>query len=103
MPATTDPVATQELSTIANDLATLKRDFASLLADLRSGPLSSARAAAQGAAEQVGSKAADLYGQASAQAGKGADAIIHEIEERPLATLLVAFSVGFVVSRLLSR
>ena len=103
MPTTPEPVSQPDLNAISNDLAALKRDFAALLTDLRDGPLSSARAAVQQKAGQIGDRAADLYGQASAQAGKSVDLIAHEIEERPLTTLLLAFSVGFIASRLLSR
>ena len=34
---------------------------------------------------------------------EGARSVVREIEERPLTALLVAFAVGFVASRLLSR
>ncbi len=103
MPGTTKSASPKDMDTIAKDLAALRRDFAALIADLRDGPLSNAKAAAQEAAGQLGGKAADLYGQASERAGKGADVIVREIEERPLTTLLLAFSVGFIASRLLSR
>jgi ElaB/YqjD/DUF883 family membrane-anchored ribosome-binding protein len=103
MSATTDPSSPKSLDTISSDLAALRRDFATLLADLRAGPLTSAKTSAQQAAEQLSGRASDLYGQASAQAEKSAEAIAREVEERPLTTLVLAFSVGFIASRLLAR
>ena len=92
-----------DLESIANDLAALKQDFATLIADLRAGTVGRAKTAAHDAAEQLGDRAANLYSQAAAQAEKGARVLAQEIDERPLTTLLVAFAVGFVASRLLSR
>ena len=53
MPTTPEPVSQPDLNAISNDLAALRRDFAALLTDLRDGPLSSARAAAQQKAGQI--------------------------------------------------
>ena len=103
MPTTTDPEAPKTLDAIASDLAALKRDLAALLADLKDTAPGNVRAAAQQAAEQLSGRAADIYGQASAQAGRGAKALAQEIDDRPLTTLLLAFSIGFIASRLLSR
>ncbi len=99
MPTTTDPEAPKTLDAIASDLAALKRDLAALLADLKDTAPGNVRAAA----EQLSGRAADIYGQASAQAGRGAKALAQEIDERPLTTLLLAFSIGFIASRLLAR
>ena len=93
----------QDLNTISSDLSALKRDFATLLHDLRFGPLTNAKTAMQDRAGQLGNRAADLYGQASGQASKGADRIAGQVTDRPLVTLLAAFSVGFIASRLLPR
>jgi ElaB/YqjD/DUF883 family membrane-anchored ribosome-binding protein len=97
------PMAQQDLNTISSDLSALKRDFANLLYDLRSGPLTNARNAAQDRVGQFSDRAANLYSQASDQAGKGADQIAQHVSDRPLVTLLAAFSVGFIASRLLPR
>ena len=99
MANTTDTVTAPALDAITNDLAALKRDFAALLADLRAAPTANMTAAA----EQLTNKAANLCGDASAQAEKGVKLVAQEIEARPLTSLLLAFSVGFIASRLLSR
>lgn len=103
MSATTNPESPKSLDAISSDLAALRRDFAALIADLKAGPLDSAKASAQQAAEQLSGRASELYGQASAKAERSAEVIAREIEERPLTTLLIAFSVGFIASRLLLR
>ena len=103
MPTTNDTEAPKPQDAIAADLAALKRDFASLLSTLKATQPAQAKEAVQHAAEQLTGKAADIYGQATAQAGRGAKVLAQEIEERPLTTLLLAFSIGFIASRLLSR
>ncbi len=92
-----------DLETIANDLAALKQDFATLIADVRASTTGRASAMAYDAAERISDTASSLYGQATAQAEAGAKALANEVDERPLTALLVAFGIGFVVSRLLSR
>jgi ElaB/YqjD/DUF883 family membrane-anchored ribosome-binding protein len=93
----------QDLNTISSDLSALKRDFSNLLYDLRSGPLTNARNAAQDRASQLSNRAADLYGQASDQASQGVDRVAQQVGDRPVVSLLMAFSVGFIASRLLPR
>ena len=88
----TAPPPKPDLDSIANDLAALKQDFASLIADLRANTTARAGAMAQDAAERISDKAE-----------AGVKALSQEVEERPLTALLVAFAVGFVASRLLSR
>jgi ElaB/YqjD/DUF883 family membrane-anchored ribosome-binding protein len=95
--------AAPDLDSIANDLATLKRDFATLMTDLRDSTAGRARTAAHDAATQIADKASNLYGQAASRAEAGVKAVSHEIEERPLTALLMAFAVGFVASRVLAR
>lgn len=77
-----------DVDAIAADLAALKRDMAALLANLR---------------DKSAGRAGDILERATAQAEAGAKTLAKEVEERPLTALLVAFAVGFVASRLLSR
>ena len=92
-----------DLDSIASDLAALKQDFATLIADLRANSTGRATAAAHEAAERVSDTASNLYGQATARAEASAKALANEVDERPLTALLVAFAVGFVASRILTR
>lgn len=92
-----------DIETLAKDMAALRQDFATLMADLRAGTVGHARSMAQEAAEQISSKAGALYGKATSQADLGMKALAHEVDERPVTALTLAFAVGFVASRLLSR
>ena len=44
-----------------------------------------------------------LYGKLASQGSESLDAITHHVEEKPLASLLIAFGVGFIAARILSR
>ena len=103
MPTTPPAKPVPDLDSIANDIAALRQDFATLNADLRAGTAGRARSMAHDAAEQISDKASSLYGQATAQAAAGAKALSHEVEERPLTALMMAFAAGLVASRLLTR
>ena len=70
-----------DLDAITADLASLKRDFASLMSHAKSGAFSGA----------------------AATADRSAESIVRQVEERPLATLLLVFAGGFCASRLMSR
>ena len=55
------------------------------------------------AAEKVGAKATRAYNNMAAQGQRSAKMISHQVEEQPLATLLIAFALGFIGSRMLQR
>jgi ElaB/YqjD/DUF883 family membrane-anchored ribosome-binding protein len=95
-----------DLDAIAADLASLKRDFVSLMSHAKSGAFSGANTAAQaaqGATEQIRESAAHLYGNAAATAECSAKSIVRQVEEHPLTALLLVFAGGFCASRLMSR
>jgi ElaB/YqjD/DUF883 family membrane-anchored ribosome-binding protein len=100
---TAPDLETPDLDTIARDLAVLKQDVAALIAELRSGTAERARTMVQGAAEQVSNAASQLYGQATAGAERTVKTISKEVDEHPLSALMVAFAIGFVANRVLSR
>jgi hypothetical protein len=88
-----------DIEAITDDIAALKRDLAALVEDVKRGAISSAT----GAAAQFGDEAADIYSQLAAQGARSARILARQVEEQPVVSLLIAFAIGFLGSRLLSR
>jgi hypothetical protein len=88
---------------IVDDLAALRRDFAALTSQMKLGALNGTNGAAAGVLEQLGGKANHIYDSVAGQGERTTKAIARQIEEQPLMSLLIAFGVGIVASRLLSR
>ena len=88
-----------DLEAITDDISALKRDLAALVEHVKSGAVASAT----GAATQLSDEAHDLYGRLAAEGANSAKMISRQVEEQPLVSLLVAFAIGFVGSRLLPR
>ncbi len=103
MPTSSQTQPVPDIESLAKDIAALKQDFATLIADIRAGIVGQPRTMVHEAAEQISSTASTLYGKAAAQADMGVKALAQEVDERPLTALTLAFAVGFVASRLLSR
>jgi ElaB/YqjD/DUF883 family membrane-anchored ribosome-binding protein len=107
MNSTTKTKATAEapidFDAIVDDLAALRRDFATLMDQLRSGTFESLNDAAASKISEVSDRASHLYDRVKAQGERSARTIGHEVEKRPVASLLIAFAVGFIASRLLIR
>jgi hypothetical protein len=81
-----------DLDAIRDDLDALKADLGGLLKHVKSG-----------AVDGVSDEAKRLYGKLAAQSGETLDTFARQVEEKPLASLLIAFGVGFIVSRIFSR
>ena len=88
-----------DLQSIMNDLASLRDDIAALTKHVGN----NAYDASSAAAEQVGARASKVYDNMAAQGQRSAKAIGQQVEEQPLMTLLIAFALGFVGSRMLQR
>lgn len=95
--------STPDLDAIVSDLACLRRDFAILTDHLKIGAINGAHGAARDAAGHLGDEAKRLYGNLAAQGERSVKAIGHQLEEQPIMSLLLAFAVGFIGSRFLSR
>jgi len=80
-----------EVARLRDDLAALKSDIARLVQSMRDD------------AGELGDEAHDLYARLSKEGERSARAVIREVEERPLAALLIAFAVGFIGGRFLPR
>jgi hypothetical protein len=96
-----DPIteANPNLQTIMSDVAALKRDLSALLHSVKT----NVGADARGMIGHLGDEALDAYHTLAAQGQRSAKAIGHQVEERPVMSLLLAFGIGFLGSRLLSR
>ncbi len=97
MADSTDPKT--DIEAITDDIAALKRDLAALVEHIKRGTISST----SGAAAQFGDEAADIYNQLAAEGARSARVLARQVEEQPVASLLIAFAIGFLGSRLLSR
>jgi ElaB/YqjD/DUF883 family membrane-anchored ribosome-binding protein len=91
--------AAMEMDKLRADIATLRDDVARLVKTLASEAKGMASEAKGDASEEF----RRLYAKLSEQSGRGAKAIAHEVEERPLVTLLLAFGIGFIGGTLLRR
>lgn len=92
-----------DFDAIIRDVAALRQDFADLMSQMKSGAFKGANEVAENILGQLGDKANHLYDSVTAQGQRSVKAISRQVEERPIVSLLIAFGVGFVASRLLSR
>jgi ElaB/YqjD/DUF883 family membrane-anchored ribosome-binding protein len=95
--------APASFDTIVDDLGALKRDLGRLMDQMKSGAIDGASETAQNLLSQLNERASDLYESASDQGDRSVKAITRQVEERPITSLLVAFGIGLIASRLLSR
>ncbi|HUN49392.1 MAG TPA: hypothetical protein VMU85_22860 [Stellaceae bacterium] len=77
-----------DFAAISEDVASLKRDLASLMDHIKKGSNRTAQ---------------DLYNGLAAESERSVKAISRQVEEQPLTSLLIAFGIGIVSGRLLSR
>ena len=95
--------ATADIETIGDDLAALRRDFASLMEHLKTGAINGAGDSARLAASKLNDEAHQLYGKLASESTRSAQALSRRIEAQPIASVLVAFAAGFLGSRLLAK
>lgn len=95
-----------ELDTLKKDMARLREDMEALTLALRSDAETATedqRAAVRRFGETAKARAR-LYGERAAGYGRdGWGQIEHQIEERPLTSMLMAFGLGMVLGKLLDR
>ena len=80
-----------EVNRLREDLAALKGDIARLVKSMRAD------------AGEIGEEAQQLYAKLAKDSERSAGAIVRELEERPLTTLLFAFAIDFIGGRFLPR
>ena len=92
-----------DLSTIGDDVVLLKRDLSRLMDHLKNGTFDVAKESTQEVVERLSDEADRLYRSLTKQSERSVKAIGRQVEEQPLASLLVAFGIGLISGRLLSR
>jgi hypothetical protein len=90
-----------DMETIVNDFAVLKRDIGRILEHVKSATVDTAVDTAQDLASQIGDEAAGLYKDLSRRSQRTAKVINRKVEDNPGLSLLVAFGMGILVSRLM--
>jgi ElaB/YqjD/DUF883 family membrane-anchored ribosome-binding protein len=84
--------ADSDLEKIASDIQALKSDLARLMEHIKSG-----------AADTVTDEASRFYNTIASEGQRHAAALAESVEEKPIASVLIAFAIGFVSARILSR
>ncbi|PKP70157.1 MAG: hypothetical protein CVT82_07895 [Alphaproteobacteria bacterium HGW-Alphaproteobacteria-4] len=88
-----------EFKAMMADLAALRADVAQLAGHVKASTVS----AAETAAGQVSAEATRLMGTVSDASKTSVKAVERQIDAHPLVSLMLAFSLGFVGSRLLAK
>ena len=81
-----------DLQKISGDIQALKDDLARLMGHIKTG-----------ATETVSGEASRFYNNIASESQRQAAALAQSVEEKPLMSVLIAFAVGFVAARVLSR
>jgi len=92
-----------DLEAIMNDIASLKRDFGALAEHLKTGAVDGAMGVGRNAAARVSDEARRLYDNLAEQGQRPVKALSRHVEEQPVTSLLIAFALGIIGSRMLSR
>ena len=94
-----NPIRQSDINALSADVERLKKDLAKALEHLKSGAVNSA----SDIAETVSDEAAALYEALHKRSDRAAKVLGKHVEEQPITSLLVAFAVGFLFSRLTAR
>ena len=86
----------EDLEAIKEDIAALKRDLAIALENLRG----QATDTVSGIANQLSDEAGALYREVADRSSKATEALGQKVEEQPLTSVMVAFALGYVFSRI---
>ena len=76
---------------IAEDIATLRRDIAALLKEIKDLAIREGSRIGQNAAEKISGSASDIYGGVSKQTRRSAEAVSQHVQDWPVSSLLIAF------------
>jgi ElaB/YqjD/DUF883 family membrane-anchored ribosome-binding protein len=91
-----------DYDTLQHEITDLRRDFSTLLETLR-GQGNGVAKDAEHTIRDLASQAERIYTDLSRSSRDSLHAVGKSIEERPLVSILIAFVLGFIGSRLLDR
>ena len=91
------------LDALVEDFAAMKRDIAAMAAKFTTDFGNGASDELHDAVNELNDRATRLYESLAAQGKRSVKAVSDQVEERPLASLLAAFLVGLVASKIMWR
>ncbi|MGE4062996.1 MAG: hypothetical protein AB7E79_06470 [Rhodospirillaceae bacterium] len=98
-----ESVSGADIEAIIDDLAALKKDVQKAVAHVKKLNLDDALDSARDMADDLSDEAADLYKDMQKRGKKQLAAMERQIDDQPIASLLMAFAAGFVISKLFFR
>jgi ElaB/YqjD/DUF883 family membrane-anchored ribosome-binding protein len=101
--AKSETAAAPDIDQVREDILALTRDLTTLMEKMKTVAVEESGDTVRESVEAIGSKARWLIDRVAAQGEQSAKVVGREIEARPVLSLLVAFAVGFCISRLISR
>jgi ElaB/YqjD/DUF883 family membrane-anchored ribosome-binding protein len=98
------PSRTQsDLEAIAGDVSSLKRALARLMDHVKNGSYDAAKGSTVDEVERLSKDADRVYRTLSKRGERSVNAITQRVERQPLTSVLIAFGVGLISGRWLSR
>jgi hypothetical protein len=85
-----------DIEAIREDIAALKQDLAAAVETMRNNSVSSV----SGLAQQISDEASALYREVTDRSTKATQALGTKVEEQPLTSVMMAFALGYVISRI---
>ncbi len=95
-------ISKKDIDAVIADVAALKRDLAKAIARFKDSTADTAEDA-QDFVEEIRDELAGIVKDASKRGSRTIKSVSRKVEDQPVAALLIAFGVGFIISRLISR
>ena len=92
----------KDIDAVLADVASLKRDLAKAISRFKDSTEDSV-GEAHDFVDDIKDELAGIYKDASKRGQKTVKKMTGKVEDQPVAALLIAFGIGFVLSRLISR
>ena len=95
-------ISKKDIDAVIADVAALKRDLAKAIARFKDSSSDTVEDA-QDFVEEIRDELAGIVKDASKRSSRTVKSVSRKVEDQPVAALLIAFGVGFIISRLISR